>query len=171
MDKQLVRGYEVEQCYIGALGSVTDEVRCLQERCYSKRSSPFVCLFVCLFVTSIVCSLAIRYWSSSRLKKVYNWQEIVYLQIVFSWIFPYLSVFSQWRLKSVVYFRSRTKNKFPAVSWPEGNQLGSLKRTCCWWICKPSRCNGRKQFDKTKSVTIFFCPWKSLKQKGIASAG
>ncbi|XP_066025985.1 uncharacterized protein [Pocillopora verrucosa] len=25
MNKQLVRGYEVEQCYIGALGSVTDE--------------------------------------------------------------------------------------------------------------------------------------------------
>ena len=62
MDEQLVRGYEVEQCYIGALGSVTDEVRCLQERCYSKRFSPFVCLFV----KSIVCSLAIRYWSSSR---------------------------------------------------------------------------------------------------------
>ena len=49
MNKQLVRGYEVEQCYIGALGSVTDEVRCLQERCYSKRFSLlFVCLFVCL---------------------------------------------------------------------------------------------------------------------------
>ena len=48
MDKQLARGYEVEQCYIGALGSVTDEVRCLQEKCYSKLFSPFVCLFVCL---------------------------------------------------------------------------------------------------------------------------
>ena len=67
MDEQLVRGYEVEQCYIGALGSVTDEVRCLQERCYSKRFSLlFVCLFVCLFVKSTVCSLATRYWSSSR---------------------------------------------------------------------------------------------------------
>ena len=55
MDKQLVRGYEVEQCYIGALGSVTDEVRCLQEWCYSKRSSPFVCLFVCYVHCLLAC--------------------------------------------------------------------------------------------------------------------
>ena len=55
MDKQLVRGYEVEQCYVGALGSVTDEVRCLQERCYSKRSSPFVCLFVCYVHCLLAC--------------------------------------------------------------------------------------------------------------------
>ena len=47
MDKQLVRGYEVEQWYIGALGSVIDEVRYLQEECYLKRSFPLVLMFVC----------------------------------------------------------------------------------------------------------------------------
>ena len=163
MDKQLVRGYEVEQCYIGALGSVTDEVRCLQERCYSKRSSPFVCLFVCYVHCLLACYKVLVLLP---VEKGVLLKEIVYLQIVFSWIILYLSVFSQWRLKFVVYFRSRTKNKFPAVSWLEGNQLCSLKRTCCWWICKCSRYNGRKQFDKTESVTLFLS-LKEFETEGI----